>query len=299
MGIMASSLLGGCGGGASGPSSGTSQNARETLVFQSDRSGNYEIYTAFGDGKVQLRLTNSAEADVDPALSPDRRQIAFASTRGGHSSLYLMNADGSGVRRLTDSPLIEEQPAWSPDGTKLAFRVFSEETFSSNIVILDVASGHIRNLTDEGDFLDQRQPAWSPDGTRIAYASDYDPNGEFIGFSQIYVRPVAGGEPKAITSDLAFHTAPAWSPDGSQLAFVSDADGDPEIFVSRADGSEARQITHNDLRDDAPAWSRDGKRLIFSSNPNDNFDLYSLSLSDGALTRLTTDLGADTAPDVR
>ena len=299
--FAAGALLGGCGGGGSGPSSGNTnpQNARETLVFQSNRSGNFEVYSAFGDGKVQLRLTNDPESDIDPVLSPDRRHIAFSSRRSGKSKLYLMNADGTGVKRLTDSALSEVQPAWSPDGTRLAFQSVDEENFSSDVAIVDVANGKQHKLTNEGAFLTNSDPAWSPDGTRIVYSSSYDPTGEFASLPQIYVRSVAGGEPKAITTDLAVHTAPAWSPDGSQLAFVSDADGDPEIFVSRPDGSAVRQVTKNNWRDEVPVWSRDGKRLIFSSNPNDNFDLYSLTLSNGALTRLTTDPGFDDAPDVR
>ena len=299
--LAAGALLGGCGGGGSGPSSGSGAQTRETLVFQSDRGGDYEIYTAFGDGRTQLRLTNNAALDSEPALSPDQRRIAFISDRGGQTDLYLMNANGTGIRRLTNDNLVEDKPAWNPNGTQLAFRTFSEKSFSSDIALLNVATGARRNLTGEGEseFVSNNSPTWSLDGTRIAYSSDFDPTGELGGLPQIYVRAVAGGEPTALTTDFNEHLTPAWSPDGAHIAYVSNPDGTPQLFVMRPDGRDAKAVTTNGERVSAPAWSPDSKRLIFSSEVDGNFDLYSLSLNGGTPVRLTTDPAVDDAPSVR
>ena len=148
--VAAGALLGGCGGGSSGPGGGSGAGAQtpsETLGVSVGSAGSFDIYAAFADGRAQLRLTDDAARDTEPALSPDRRRIAFISTRGGQTDLYLMNADGSAVERLTDDAVAEDEPAWSPDGTRLAFRAFSDETFRADIVILDVATRERRNLT--------------------------------------------------------------------------------------------------------------------------------------------------------
>src|SRR4051794_17802816 len=68
-----------------------------TIVFQSDRSGHYEIYSAWADGTLVGQLTQSDDtASIWPEFSPDGRRIAFARGRvqGGRlDELWLMNAD--------------------------------------------------------------------------------------------------------------------------------------------------------------------------------------------------------------
>jgi len=43
---------------------------RDTVVFQSDRGGNWEIYTLSSNGAGLARLTYHAAADVAPAWAP-------------------------------------------------------------------------------------------------------------------------------------------------------------------------------------------------------------------------------------
>src|SRR5262249_36455189 len=53
----------------------------------------------------------------------------------------------------------------------------------------------------------QSEPTWSPDGRWIAYSSDR--NGNF----DIWVKPVAGGDPVQVTKSPAHDWQPDWSPD--------------------------------------------------------------------------------------
>jgi dipeptidyl aminopeptidase/acylaminoacyl peptidase len=134
-------------------------------VFVSERDGNPELYVMNADGTGQVRLTNDAARDVDPAWSPDGRRIAFASGRGGATQLYVMSADGSGVTRLTTSDTEDRHPAWSPDGGRLAFsRVRCPDTGRTCYpTVFVVGPSGVPAEVGLGD-----DPAWSPDGTRIA-----------------------------------------------------------------------------------------------------------------------------------
>ena len=77
--------------------------------------------------------------------------------------------------------------------------------------------------------------------------------------------------------------------------------GYTHIFVVSADGGAARQITsgkHN--FNGQPAWTANGKALIVSANLDDDWEyqpldneLYRVSVTDGALTRLTERAGPD------
>ena len=59
-------------------------------------------------------VTNNAAQDIEPAWSPDGRQIAFTSGRDGNEEIYVMSPDGSNQTNLTNNPADESYPDWSP-----------------------------------------------------------------------------------------------------------------------------------------------------------------------------------------
>ena len=65
------------------------------IVFESNRSGNFEIYTINTDGSDIKQLTHDTSFDGTPAWSPDGKSIVFASERDKDPEIYIMNADGS------------------------------------------------------------------------------------------------------------------------------------------------------------------------------------------------------------
>ena len=74
-----------------------SENGSGMIVFSSNRSGPWRIWTVRPDGTELSELTKADpdEHDVDPAFSPDGKQILFSSTRGGTVGVWKMSADGS------------------------------------------------------------------------------------------------------------------------------------------------------------------------------------------------------------
>ena len=68
-------------------------------------------------------------------------------------------------------------------------------------------------------------PSWSPDGKWIAFESERDESRD------LWIKPVAGGEARQVTTDPAADRAPMWSPDGERLLFASDRDGDWDLWT--------------------------------------------------------------------
>ena len=93
------------------------------LTYESYREGNWEIYTAEGDGSNPVRLTAHPAIDVQPRMRRGGGRIVFASDRTGNAEMFSMAQDGSDVRQLTGHLAVDRNPSWSPDGAKIAFGV--------------------------------------------------------------------------------------------------------------------------------------------------------------------------------
>lgn len=63
-------------------------------------------------GKTR-RLVEGPLGNIDPAWSPDGKQILFVSNRSGSAQIWLVNADGTGLRQLTNSKQPVRWPFWN------------------------------------------------------------------------------------------------------------------------------------------------------------------------------------------
>jgi Tol biopolymer transport system component len=84
------------------------------ILFESNRNGNYDIYTMDVHGNDIARLTKDKGDNRYPAWSRDGKQIAFVSNRDGNQEIYVMDADGSHLLRLTNNNVDDLFPVWQP-----------------------------------------------------------------------------------------------------------------------------------------------------------------------------------------
>ncbi|NWG16226.1 MAG: PD40 domain-containing protein [Chloroflexi bacterium] len=145
------------------------------IVFNSQVTGDFELYTIGVDGENRRRLTDSPGRDMMADWSPDGTQIVFASERDGDFDLYLMDVDGSNLRQVTDMPQHQVHPRWSPDGTRIAFTStecsieFNCDFYTKgDVYVYNIADGSMSAVAQNPD-LAEFQPAWSPDGTQLVY----------------------------------------------------------------------------------------------------------------------------------
>jgi len=133
-------------------------------------------------------------------------------------------------------------------------------------------------------------PHFSPDGTALYFNRD----------GHIY-RLKLGATESPVVIDMGFLTRcindHGLSPDGNQLV-ISDLTerGKSLMYLVPISGGTPKRVEVP-----APAywhgWSPDGKTLAYCAGRNGEYDIYTIPLSGGQETRLTTAPGTDNGPD--
>ena len=233
----------------------------------------------------------------DVQIAPDGGWVVYV--RNGMSimrdrregRLWMVRSDGSDHRQLLRGDQPQSSPRWSPDGTRIAFVMRGED--GAEIYLYWVATGESARLTQ----LDRspRDIAWSPDGRHIAFS-------------------------KLVPEDPPFLASMPRRPDGARWAEVPrvetrvrhEADGSgyiepgySHIFVIPADGGTARQVTSGSFHHRGPVWMPDGQSILFTANRNPDWeyernesDVFSVSVADRSIVRLTDRRGPDSSPAV-
>jgi TolB protein len=256
------------------------------IVFQSKRTGNWDIFRVNADGTGLKSLTKAYPGiDQNPCLSRDGKQIAWARLLPSGQCIFTMNADGSNKRQVTKGVGgWDDSPSWSPDGSQIVFE--SPRSGRTELYRINADGTSPLRLTFSGGG-DAGVPDWSPIGRMVAYGrAEY-------GWSQLFMLPATGGTPVPVSEAGKQALHPAWSPDAKRLAYETHMQVSPgvykfKVFTMRVDGTKDTQVTFSKASERWPAWSPDGAYLAFSSDRAGQEDIYIKSLVGSTLIRLTT-----------
>jgi len=203
-----------------------------------DRQGN--ATTASGERRRYLSVS----------LAPDGRRAALT-VHGASRDLWVHSFDRGTLSRLTSGDDTEFDPAWTPDGDELVYLVDRPPFEIHRIAVGTPDSG--RPLWSEPAVRDHALPIVSPDGRTVVYGMTEEETG-----TNLYARPLGGGEPRAIRASRGQENYPVFSPDGRWLAYQSDETGRPEIYVEAFPGPGERiQISADGGRE--PRWAANGE----------------------------------------
>jgi Tol biopolymer transport system component len=159
-----------------------------------------------------VRLTRDPAYDGSPAWSPDGRRIAFV--RAG--TVFVISPLGGAEAKVAD--LQANHIEWTHDGRSLV--VSAGQIGECRLLLLSVETRETKELTSPSrkDFVvGDRTFAISPDGQRLAFARFRS-----ISAADLYLMPLAGGEPSLLTQNERDIRGVTWTSDGRELVYASD-----------------------------------------------------------------------------
>ena len=239
------------------------------VVFQSNRSGTWQLWLVNGDGTGLRRLTHGDANDRTPDWSPDGTRVVFSSDRaGGRRNLFVLHVGPDGeagrVTRLVEHAGSDIHPRWSRDGRTVVFNRVSPagEREGADVMLVDADGRNVRRVP-LGPGLNTYAEL-TPDGARVIYRGTTREarDGREVENSDVFSAAVDGSDRRRLTDDPAFDGWPTLSPDGRTIAFASRRAGERfQVFVMPVEGGTPRQITAGEFNHTQPAWSPDGRRL--------------------------------------
>jgi dipeptidyl aminopeptidase/acylaminoacyl peptidase len=185
------------------------------------------------------------QRDGQPFPVPDPRARPAA-------QIVVTPASGGERKVLVDLDLRPTGLAWHPDGSQLVFIADSdwrdELKYESPDLWVVTVDGKVTRLTDDGFVYSDA--SFSPDGKYLSYVRD--PGTDMIiqqklnhgGPSDLYIRPVAGGEPINLTATWDLEPGPTkWSPDGRFIYFTAGIGGETHLFRVSVPAGKVEQVT--------------------------------------------------------
>ena len=257
------------------------------ISFHANIHGNREVYLVNEDGSSLKRLTETAEQERVPTISPDGQNVLFfrRNNERTFSHLISLTLDTNKENVIGDPGYQNFDPHWMSDMSSITF--VSDRDDSWEIYRLDSNDNHAVRLTTNS--VQDYSPLFSPDGSKIAYISQES------GKPDIWIMNADGTSKINLTPDANEEISFGWSPDGSKIIYSSRkpksqfsglesgsrsnaSNNSSEIYILEIANLQNKQLTKNDHLDTSPDWSPDGSRVVYCSCERGYLELYLLEL---------------------
>lgn len=211
---------------------------------------------------ADLKVTAQRDLKLDSgqilSLSPDGKWLAVIRD----TAVCIVAVDTLADKQcanLETGPIDRRSVVWSPDNRRIAFTEdLPRLLFESDLWVLDIDSGKLSDLTDDGlkgDMLNlprekdtalDSTPAWSPDSQSLLFSR----SDRMSSTTALYQIPAGGGTPQKLldvagTDLIAVWYGPRWLSNGRivytvfQRTLTDPANG---VWIADSNGQNAKQL---------------------------------------------------------
>jgi dipeptidyl aminopeptidase/acylaminoacyl peptidase len=241
------------------------------------------------------------QRDGQPLPAPNLRARPAA-------QLVVQAVGGGETRVLVDTDIRPASVAWHPAGTLLAFVADpdwrDELKYESPDLWTVATDGEVTRITND-DYV-YSGVGFSPDGQWLSFVRTFgtdmiiEQKLNHGGSRDLYVRPLAGGEPINLTATWDLEPGPAmWAPDSRYVYFTAQTGGESHLFrVAPVAGARVEQVTRGERRLNGVSIDRAFKTIAYTVGRHDAPpDVFTASI-DGSGERQISNLHARLTTDL-
>ncbi|GEM_PF-2254367 len=227
---------------------------RSTLVFVSNRDGDYDIWSMDLSDYSVTNLTDNDNTEWDPDWSPDGTKVVYKSDYDdGKGDIWVMDSDGSNQTNLTPerSDVEDWDPTYTRQGTQIVFVTrMGANAATDEIFIMDSDGDNVTRLTTN------RVPDWYPDchpsQDLILFTSKVSPcspTGD-----DIYTMNYAGGSRSLLYQSPGDNDDQMYNSDGTEIVFCNNNSGYYRLWTMDSDGTNDAQLSSQSYNILAPIY---------------------------------------------
>jgi dipeptidyl aminopeptidase/acylaminoacyl peptidase len=242
------------------------------------------------------QITTISTGADGPVWSSDGRYLAFTSDvfpdcRDDECNKKRdQEASESKVKaKVTDRLLYRHWTSWKEGRRTHVFVVASEGGQARDVTPGDYDAPPF-SLGGPPDY------SFSPDSSEIAFARNTDKVEATSTNGDIFIAPVAGGEPRRITSgNPGNDLSPMYSPDGRFIAYRAQLKAGFEsdrwrLMLYDRKTSQSRSVTDSlDSSVESFIFSRDGQKILFAASERGRQPIYEMGVSGGQIKKLISE----------
>jgi len=235
--------------------------------------------------------------NVNPAISPNGKQIAFFSDRGNWEAVYILDTETEKVTRtaIEGGHIATHESfhsftsalSWFPDNCRIA--LVSKQNGRDVIHIVDTKKQKLLFSLDPRGLEAISSPTVSPDGKSIVFSGQKNAVRDLYRiaiqdpFYHSFFNTPQVVEPEMLTHDAAMEDRPVYSPSGRYIAFQSNREANEkdraildkqDIYLLDLKDLSVRRVTHNRWSSYNPTFGEDDSLIVYVSNRSGLDNLY-------------------------
>jgi Tol biopolymer transport system component len=209
-----------------------------------------------------------AQLPTDPA---ERAKVIAQIFQVNARQLTLFDREGKEVGQIGVRDMYN-QPVLSPDGKRVAVAKTDIDKETSDVWVLDTATGTGVKLTSSQKREPANSPVWSPDGSQVAFVALRE------GYYGLYRKASNGsGSEELLYRNNAPMTLTDWSMDGRYLSYFSTDLSGGTLFAVPLEATAERkpiEIFRSQSQLAGPRLSPDSRYVVYVSNQSGRNEVY-------------------------
>jgi len=223
-----------------------------SIVFTSDRSGNFDIHVMDLKTREVKRMTQDARDEVSPSWSADDRFIYY-DLKTGRNSWQTMKLDIGSGRSLPLFPGVPYRTTIVPFENRKGGEIYftAKALMGWFVAKYNVNSGEYTDLAKSGSC----RPKVTPDGKKVAFVCFEDD-----GLGDIFLMNSDGSQKANLTKDRSstYDYYPCFSPKGDMIVFSASPKSQKktgyQLYTLELKSGEIKRIFASDGNNSFPYW---------------------------------------------